>query len=229
VGARVEVEEVRKVWGTLRPGEEDAVSEALAGISFSLEPGAFVALLGPSGCGKSTLLNLLGALDRPTSGRVLVDGRDLAQLSEADRDLYRRRTAATVFQFFNLLPTMTSLENVALPLLLDGVPPAEADARAEAGLAEVGLPEKRHAFPWQLSGGQMQRVAVARALVARPALLLADEPTGNLDSRSGARVLDLVSDLVAGRGVTIVLATHSAEAAARASRVLHLLDGRLEE
>lgn len=229
MGAKVEVEGVRKVWGTGRSGEEDAVTEALGGVSFSLEPGDFVALLGPSGCGKSTLLNLLGALDRPTSGRVLVDGRDLALLSETGRDLYRRRTASTVFQFFNLLPTMTSLENVALPLLLDGAPPAEADARAEAALVEVGLPEKKGAFPWQLSGGQMQRVAVARALVGRPALLLADEPTGNLDSRSGARVLDLVADLVAGRGVTIVLATHSTEAAARASRVLRLRDGRLEE
>ena len=229
MGARVEVEGVRKVWGTGRTEGEGAVSEALAGVSFSLEPGDFVALLGPSGCGKSTLLNLLGALDRPSSGRVLVDGTDLALLSDTGRDLYRRRTAATVFQFFNLLPTMTSLENVALPLLLDGVPPAEADARAETALAEVGLPEKSGAFPWQLSGGQMQRVAVARALVARPALLLADEPTGNLDSLSGARVLDLVSDLVAGRGVTIVLATHSTEAAARASRVLLLRDGRFEE
>ncbi len=229
MGARVEVEEVRKAWGTGREGEQDAIPEVLAGVSFSLDPGDFVALLGPSGCGKSTLLNLLGALDRPTSGRILVDGRDLSLLSDAGRDLYRRRTVATVFQFFNLLPTMTALENVALPLLLDGVPPTEADARAEAALGEVGLPEKEGSFPWQLSGGQMQRVAVARALVARPSLLLADEPTGNLDSRSGARALDLVSDLVARRGVTIVLATHSSEAAARASRVLRLRDGRLEE
>jgi putative ABC transport system ATP-binding protein len=229
MGAKVEVEGVRKVWGTGRTDGDGAVSEALAGVSFSLAPGDFVALLGPSGCGKSTLLNLLGALDRPTAGRVLVDGRDLSLLSDTGRDLYRRRTAATVFQFFNLLPTMTALENVALPLLLDGVPLAEADARAGAALSEVGLPEKTGSFPWQLSGGQMQRVAVARALVARPSLLLADEPTGNLDSRSGARVLDLVSDLVAARGVTIVLATHSTEAAARASRVLRLRDGRLEE
>ena len=157
-----------------------------------------------------------------------MDGRDLALLTEDDRDLYRRRTAATVFQFFNLLPTMTALENVALPLLLDGVPPEEADARAEALLGDVGLSGKAGSFPWQLSGGQMQRVAIARALVVGPALLLADEPTGNLDSRSGEQVLDLVSSLVAGRGVTILLATHSAEAAARAGRVLRLRDGRLE-
>ncbi len=227
MGAKVEVEEVRKAWSG-GSGGDGAVAEALAGVSFSLEPGEFVALLGPSGCGKSTLLNLLGALDRPTGGRVRVDGRDLALLSEDDRDLYRRRTVATVFQFFNLLPTMTALENVALPLLLDGVPAAEADVRAEALLRDVGLSGKAGSFPWQLSGGQMQRVAVARALVAGPALLLADEPTGNLDSRSGAQVLDLVDGLVADRGVTILLATHSSEAAARAGRVLRLRDGRLE-
>mgnify|MGYP001106525267 CR=1 FL=1 len=227
MGAKVDVEEVRKAWSG-GSGGDGAVAEALSGVSFSLEPGEFVALLGPSGCGKSTLLNLLGALDRPTSGRVLVDGRDLALLSESGRDLYRRRTAATVFQFFNLLPTMTSLENVALPLLLDGVPPGEADARAASTLAEVGLSGKTGSSPWQLSGGQMQRVAVARALVVSPALLLAGEPTGNLDSRTGAQVLDLLGGLVAGRGVTIVLATHSADAAARAGRVLSLRDGLLE-
>ena len=228
MGARVEVEGVRKAWGAGGSGGDGLVAEALAGVSFTLEPGDFVALLGPSGCGKSTLLNLLGALDRPTAGRVRVDGRDLALLSEADRDLYRRRTAATVFQFFNLLPTMTALENVALPLLLDGVSPAEADARSAAMLREVGLAAKAGSFPWQLSGGQMQRVAVARALVSGPSLLLADEPTGNLDSRGGAQVLDLVGDLAAGRGVTILLATHSSEAAGRARSILRLRDGRLE-
>jgi putative ABC transport system ATP-binding protein len=228
MGARVEVEGVRKSWGAGGSGGDGTVAEALAGVSFALEPGDFVALLGPSGCGKSTLLNLLGALERPTAGRVTVDGRDLALLSEDERDRYRRRTAATVFQFFNLLPTMTALENVALPLLLDGVSPAEADARASRLLAEVGLEAKAGSFPWQLSGGQMQRVAVARALVASPSLLLADEPTGNLDSKSGARVLDLVAELAAARGVTILLATHSDEAARRAQRVLRLRDGRLE-
>jgi putative ABC transport system ATP-binding protein len=228
MGARVEVEGVRKSWGAGGSGGDGTVAEALAGVSFALEPGDFVALLGPSGCGKSTLLNLLGALERPTAGRVTVDGRDLALLSEDERDRYRRRTAATVFQFFNLLPTMTALENVALPLLLDGVSPAEADARASRLLAEVGLEAKAGSFPWQLSGGQMQRVAVARALVAGPSLLLADEPTGNLDSKSGARVLDLVAELAAARGVTILLATHSDEAARRAQRVLRLRDGRLE-
>ena len=227
MGARVVVEEVRKSWGEGGSGGDGTVAEALAGVSFALEPGGFVALLGPSGCGKSTLLHLLGALDRPTSGRVVVDGRDLARLSEDERDVYRRRSAATVFQFFNLLPTMTALENVALPLLLDGVSSAEADARAARLLAEVGLGAKAASFPWQLSGGQMQRVAVARALVAGPALLLADEPTGNLDSRSGAQVLDLIASLAGERGVTVLLATHSDEAARRARGVLRLRDGRL--
>jgi putative ABC transport system ATP-binding protein len=208
-------------------GRGAAGVNALAGVSLSLEPGSFTALLGPSGCGKSTLLNLLGALDRPTAGRVLVDGRDLATLSEDERDAYRRKTAATVFQFFNLLPTMTALENVALPLLLEGLSPAEADARAARGLADVGLEDKERAYPYELSGGQMQRVAVARSLANEPALLLADEPTGNLDSKTGEQVLSLVLGLVKERGITVVMATHSAEAAGRASRILRLRDGML--
>ncbi|HRY45580.1 MAG TPA: ABC transporter ATP-binding protein [Thermoanaerobaculia bacterium] len=228
MGARVDVVEVRKSWGEGGSGGDGTVAEALAGVSFVLEPGELVALLGPSGCGKSTLLHLLGGLDRPTSGQVTVNGHDLARLSEADLDLYRRRTAATVFQLFNLLPTMTALENVALPLLLDGVPASEADGRAERLLGEVGLAAKSGSFPWQLSGGQMQRVAVARALVASPALLLADEPTGSLDSRSGAQVLDLIAELASARGVTVLLATHSEPAAGRARRVLRLRDGLLE-
>jgi putative ABC transport system ATP-binding protein len=224
VGARVEALSVSKSYD---PGPGSAPVEALRDVTLSLEPGSFTALLGPSGCGKSTLLNLLGALDRPTGGRILVDGRDLAALPEEERDTYRRRTAATIFQFFNLLPTMNALENVALPLLLDGVSPAEADARAAELLAEVALSGRERAYPYELSGGQMQRVAVARALANRPSLLLADEPTGNLDSKTGTQVLDLVSGLVAGKGITVVMATHSTGAAGRASRVLSLLDGRL--
>jgi putative ABC transport system ATP-binding protein len=224
LGARVITESVTKSYGG---GRGAAGVDALLGISLTLEPGSFTALLGPSGCGKSTLLNLLGALDRPTTGRVLVDGRDLATLSEDDRDGYRRKTAATIFQFFNLLPTMTALENVALPLLLEGVSPADADTRAARGLADVGLADKERAYPYELSGGQLQRVAVARALANEPALLLADEPTGNLDSKTGEQVLSLVAGLVKERGITVVMATHSAEAAARASHILRLRDGRL--
>jgi putative ABC transport system ATP-binding protein len=224
MGARVAAVSVFKSYD---PGPGSSPVEALADVSLALAPGTFTALLGPSGCGKSTLLNLLGALDRPTTGRVVVDGRDLATLREDERDRYRRRTAATIFQFFNLLPTMNALENVALPLLLDGVPPGEADARAASLLDEVGLSGRKGAYPYELSGGQMQRVAVARALANRPTLLLADEPTGNLDSKTGTQVLDLVSGLVADKGITVVMATHSADAAARASRILRLLDGRL--
>ncbi len=224
MGSEIVAESVGKTYA----GEERGPGvAALAEVSFTLSPGSFTALVGPSGCGKSTLLNLVGALDAPTEGRLLVDGRDLARLSGPERDAYRRRTAATVFQFFNLLPTMTALENVALPLLLDGVPPDEADERAARGLAAVGLREKERAFPYALSGGQMQRVAVARALANAPALLLADEPTGNLDSKSGAAVLELIARLVAERGVTCVLATHSAEAAATAGRTIRLRDGRI--
>lgn len=227
MGARVTVEHLTKSYGGGRGAHGSAGVDALAGVSLTLESGSFTALLGPSGCGKSTLLNLLGALENPTSGRVLVDGRDLAALSEGERDAYRRKTAATIFQFFNLLPTMTALENVALPLLLEGVPAAEADARAARGLRDLGLAERERAYPYELSGGQMQRVAVARALANDPVLLLADEPTGNLDSKTGEQVLALISELVAERGITVVLATHSAEAAARASRVVRLRDGQL--
>jgi ABC-type lipoprotein export system ATPase subunit len=227
MGAVVVADELGKSYGTGR-GEPVAVeSVALEGVSFTLESGSFTALLGPSGCGKSTLLNILGALDAPTSGRVTVDGADLARLSEGEKDRYRRGTVSTVFQFFNLLPTMSALENVTLPLLLAGTAPADAGERARTALSEVGLGEKGRSFPYELSGGQVQRVAVARALVTRPRLLLADEPTGNLDSKAGAQVLDLVSGLVVSRGVTVVMATHSSEAAARAGSVLRLLDGRL--
>jgi len=224
MGARVTAESLTKTYGG---GRGAAGVDALLGISLTLERGSFTALLGPSGCGKSTLLNLLGALDRPTGGRILVDGRDLAALSEDERDAYRRKTAATIFQFFNLLPTMTALENVALPLLLEGVGPAEADARAARGLKDLGLGDKERAYPYELSGGQLQRVAVARALANEPVLLLADEPTGNLDSRAGEQVLTLIAGLVEKRGITVVMATHSAAAAGRASRVVRLFDGQL--
>ncbi len=225
MGARVIAESLTKSYGG---GRGAAGVDALLGVSLTLEPGSFTALLGPSGCGKSTLLNLLGALDRPAGGRILVDGHDLATLSEDARDTYRRKTAATIFQFFNLLPTMTALENVALPLLLEGVSPAEADARAARGLQDLGMGDKERAYPYELSGGQMQRVAVARALANGPVLLLADEPTGNLDSKTGEQVLSLIAGLVAERGITVVMATHSAEAAGRASRVVRLRDGQLQ-
>jgi putative ABC transport system ATP-binding protein len=219
MGASVRVENVVKIYTAERE------TRALDGLTLEVAAGEFLAITGPSGCGKSTLLHLAGGIDRPTSGRVVVDGRDLSGLSEAELTLYRRRRVGTVFQFFNLIPALTALENVALPLTLDDG--AQSAERARALLAQVGLPEKEGAFPYELSGGQMQRVAIARAVAASPPLLLADEPTGNLDSVAGGAVLDLLADLQRERGVTVLLATHSEEAARRAGRIVRLKDGRL--
>jgi putative ABC transport system ATP-binding protein len=219
VGAAVEFRDVTKIY----PGARE--TRALDGLSLRVEPGELVAVVGPSGCGKSTLLHLAGGIDRPSRGAVAVDGQDLSRLSETEITLYRRRRVGTVFQFFNLIPALTVMENVRLPLSLDeGRGGAE---RARELLERVGLPEKAEAFPYELSGGQMQRVAVARALCARPPLLLADEPTGNLDSASGEAVLELLAGLARESGVTVILATHSLEAARRADRVARLRDGRL--
>jgi ABC-type lipoprotein export system ATPase subunit len=196
-------------------------------ISLALAPGTVTALLGRSGCGKTTLLNLAGAMDFPTSGEVLIDGRSTGSLSEAELTALRRKRVGFVFQFFQLLPTLTVLENVELPLLLAGErkpTPAAVDR-----LKWVGLEEKVGAMPYQLSGGQMQRVAIARALVHAPDVLLADEPTGNLDTASGEQVLALLHESAARFGTTVLLATHSAEAAAIASTHVHLRDGRIEK
>jgi ABC-type lipoprotein export system ATPase subunit len=219
VGVSVVFEEVSKSYS----GAEER--PALDRVSLEVEAGEFVAVAGPSGCGKSTLLHLAGGIDVATAGRVAVGGRDLASLDDEALTLFRRREVGTVFQFFNLIPALSVRENVELPLALDSR--SDAGGRARALLARVGLSEKENAFPYELSGGQMQRVAVARALANRPALLLADEPTGNLDSKTGNQVLDLVSGLVADKGITVVMATHASGAAARATRVLRLLDGRL--
>src|SRR5438552_6233372 len=221
-GAHVRAERVSKEYA----GAPGRSVSALADVSFELAPGSFTALVGPSGCGKSTLLNLLGALDAPTSGRVAVDGRNLATLSEAERDRYRLRVAGTVFQLFNLLPTMTAAENVALPMLLAGAPDGEADARSAAALAEVGLQDRAGAFPYELSGGQMQRVAVARALANGPALLLADEPTGNLDTESSTEIMELFLRLRRERRLTIVVVTHEPHIADYTRRIVPFRDGR---
>jgi len=194
----------------------------------SIDAGDFVALVGPSGCGKSTLLHLCGAMDRPSSGRIELEGLALGALGDDELTRVRRTRVGFVFQFFNLLPTLTVIDNVALPLLLAGARPSTADAAARALLERVGLgPRLRH-HPQQLSGGEMQRAAVARALVHRPALLIADEPTGNLDSENGRRVLELLTDLNRDTGVTILLATHAAELAASAHRLVGMRDGRIE-
>jgi putative ABC transport system ATP-binding protein len=201
--------------------------EAVRGVDLTIASGEFVALVGPSGCGKSTLLHLFGAMDRPTSGQISFAGTPLASLDDDRLTRLRRERIGFVFQFFNLLPTLTTLENVALPLLLAGVTPPAAEARARTLVERVGLGARLHHFPQQMSGGEMQRCAIARAVVHGPVLLIADEPTGNLDSDSGAVILELVRELHDDMGVTILLATHAREVAAAADRIVSLRDGRI--
>ncbi|MFT3889386.1 MAG: ABC transporter ATP-binding protein [Arachnia sp.] len=198
--------------------------QALRGVSLTVEQGEYVAIMGPSGSGKSTLMNILGCLDVLTTGSYELAGRDVAHLDEDDLAEVRNRDIGFVFQQFNLLPALPAWRNVELPLLYAGVPKAERKARAIAALERVGLGERVAHRPSELSGGQQQRVAVARALVGEPAMILADEPTGNLDSRSTEDVLALLDELHAA-GRTVVLITHEAEVAARAQRVLHVRDG----
>jgi len=204
------------------PTKVDAVSD----VSLEVARGEIVAIVGPSGCGKSTLLHLCAAMDRPTSGHITLEG---VPLDGSDDDLtrVRLRRVGFVFQFFNLLPTLTLQENVALPLLLAGESPAAALSRAQALADRVGLSDRLGHHPSQLSGGEMQRAAIARALIHAPALVVADEPTGNLDSETGARVLALLAELNRSAGVTLLLATHAAEIAAAADRVVHMRDGRI--
>ena len=198
---------------------------ALAAVSLQIAPGEFVALMGPSGCGKSTLLHLVAAVDLPTSGEVWVDGQHLTRLSDAALSRFRRDRVGIVYQFYNLLPTLSAWENVALPALLAGASPKSARERALELLRQVGTSPRADHWPHELSGGEMQRVAIARALINRPAVLLADEPTGNLDSVAGRELLDLLAGLNAEHRVTVLLATHSEDAAAVAGRVLRLKDG----
>ncbi len=201
---------------------------ALVDVSLEIAQGEFVALMGPSGCGKSTLLHLVAGVDLPTEGEVWVDGRVLARLSDRALSQFRRDRVGIVYQFYNLLPTMTAWENVALPALLAGVPARSARERAEDRLQLVGMSHRKDHWPHELSGGEMQRVAIGRALVNDPPILLADEPTGNLDSKAGREVLELLAQLNAERGVTVLLATHSLEAAKFAQRMIHLKDGTID-
>ena len=205
----------------------DGDVRALDDVSLSIAPGELVALLGPSGCGKSTLLNLIGCIDLPTSGIVTIDGQVTSALSDDALTALRRDKIGTVFQFFNLMPTLTLGENVALPLVLQHRAASEVKQRVARALESVSIAEKAQAYPAEVSGGQMQRAAIARAIVHAPAIVLADEPTGNLDSATGAVVLDILRALADG-GQTILMATHSAEAAARADRCVHMRDGRIE-
>ena len=204
----------------------DDTIRALRGVDLAVRPGEFVAVTGASGSGKSTLMHILGGLDRPDEGEVLLEGRSLPDLSDEDLALLRRRRVGFVLQFFNLLPTMTALENAAFPLLLDG--DAEALERAGRSLAAVGLTDRAEHRPAHLSGGEQQRVALARALVADPAVVFADEPTGNLDSRTGEEILKLLRATADG-GQTIVMVTHDPRTADFADRSLHLSDGTVDE
>jgi ABC-type lipoprotein export system ATPase subunit len=200
---------------------------ALVDISLDVERGEFIALVGRSGCGKSTLLNLTGAMDFPTSGRALLDGVETSTLNDAGLTRLRREKVGFIFQSFQLLHTLTVFENVELPLLLAGKPDARAAAREKLGWVELDRLGDR--FPHQLSGGQMQRVGIARALVQSPAILLADEPTGNLDTATGNVILDLLKRLTSELKIATLMATHSAEAAALADVVVRLRDGKIEE
>jgi len=202
--------------------------EALRGISLKILPGEIVAITGPSGCGKSTLLHILGALDTPTSGQVYLEGHPLHSLDDDKLTSLRQLKIGFVFQFFHLLPTLTLEENVLLPLLLSGRADSLGKTRARDLLDTVGLADRTHHRPHQLSGGQLQRAALARALVHRPSVLLADEPTGNLDSASSAAVVDLITILARREKTTVVLVTHSEEVAKAADRRIRLVDGRIQ-
>jgi len=206
----------------------DTEVRAVDRVSLDIPTGEFVALMGPSGCGKTTLLNLIGGIDRPTAGEVWLDGLRLDRLPENRLARLRRSAIGIVFQFFNLLPTLTAWENVAMPLLLDGLPMPEIAARVARRLDQVGLAHRAQHWPHELSGGEQQRAAVARATVADPRVILADEPTGNLDSATGGAVLELLANLHRRDRLTIVLATHNLEAARRARRIFHLRDGAIE-
>jgi putative ABC transport system ATP-binding protein len=198
----------------------------LQNITFTLEAGGFLAIVGPSGSGKSTLLGLLAGLDRPTSGRVVLDGMDMAPLSEDERARLRSEKVGFVFQSFHLIPTLTARENIGVPLELRG---EDAGPRADELLRRVGLEGRGHHYPAQLSGGEQQRVALARAFIHRPKLLFADEPTGNLDAATGSRVIELMTDLNEEQGTTLVLVTHDPDLAKRAHRVIRLRDGAIVE
>jgi len=207
--------------------EGGATVEALSNVTLTLEAGSYTAVMGPSGSGKSTLLKLVGGLDTPTDGTVELDGQDLAALSEAERARVRGRTVGFVFQTFNLMPRLTAVENVALPLVFQGWDRAERRDRAERLLAQVDLGDRLDHQPTELSGGQRQRVAIARALAADPALLLADEPTGNVDTETGARIMDRFERLH-DAGNTILLVTHERHIAEHADHIVHVRDGEIE-
>jgi len=219
--------DVRNATRRFRRG--DATIDALGGIDLTIEHGEIVALVGPSGSGKTTLLQLLGALDRPTSGQIFFEGRDLNTLGDNELADLRLRAFGFVFQTFNLIPTLNALQNVEAKLAPTGVAEGDLRVRSLALLEEVGLSDRADHLPSQLSGGEQQRVAIARALATEPRVVLADEPTGNLDSRTGTEVVDLLTSLLEERGHTVILVTHDVEIAAKAHRSIRMQDGRLLE
>ena len=218
----IEVQDLSKCYG------EHHVN-ALRGISLQIQPGEFVALMGPSGCGKSTLLNLLGAIDKPTDGQILIAGENLLNKNDSAVTQFRREKLGFIFQFFNLLSTLTAAENVSLPLDLDPkLREPERRQRVAAILERVNMGHRTDFYPAQLSGGEMQRIAIARALVHQPQIILADEPTGNLDTENGQSILELLRTLAQEEGQTILMATHSEEAAQYAHRVIRMRDGQIQ-
>ena len=217
----IEARDLKKVYRTA-----EVETTALSSVNLALQEGEFAAVMGPSGCGKTTLLNILGLLDPPTEGQLLLRGRDVSRCSERERARLRKGAIGFVFQSFNLIDDLTVAENIELPLLYARVPPADRRRRLAEVLERLELTPRRRHFPQQLSGGQQQRVAVARAVAARPALLLADEPTGNLDSNQGTQVMQLITSLHS-EGTTVLMVTHSAAYADYAQRVIHLFDGHI--
>jgi putative ABC transport system ATP-binding protein len=225
MGAAIRLERVEHVYGRT---EDSAAVRALRHADLAIEPGSFAVLMGPSGSGKSTLLNLIGAVEQPTSGRIFLGETEISRLAERDLTRIRRERIGFVFQFFNLIPTFTVRENVAFPLHLLGTPRREIAERVATTLADVGLDHRAGHYPNELSGGEMQRVAIARGIVHRPAVLIADEPTGNLDTKTGESILDLISAVHRMHQPTIVMATHSDRAAARGDRIIQVLDGEID-
>ena len=217
----IKLENIQKVFRT-----EEVETVALGGVSLEVKKGEFVAIMGPSGCGKSTLLNILGLLDNPTSGQYLLDGQDVGSLKESQRTKVRKGQIGFVFQSFNLIDELNVRENIELPLLYMGVPAKERRRRAEEVMERMNISHREKHFPNQLSGGQQQRVAIARAVIAGPKLILADEPTGNLDSVNGQEVMNLLKELNQ-QGTTIVMVTHSRHDASYANRIINLFDGSI--
>ncbi|MCS7120640.1 MAG: ABC transporter ATP-binding protein [Nitrososphaerota archaeon] len=218
----VVVRNIRKIYDV---GETKVI--ALDGVSLEVERGEYVAVLGPSGSGKSTLLNLLGGLDRPSSGSILIDGEDLGKLKESRLSRLRAEKIGFIFQFFNLIPTFSVIENVMVPAEILGLEKSESMRRAECLLEKVGLRKRARHFPHQLSGGEQQRVAIARALVNNPVLLLCDEPTGNLDTKTGAEIVNLLSEVNKEQNTTLIVVTHDKRIASSADRIVELVDGRI--